>query len=110
VPLVPSFVVKDDLLFLWADNGVVTCLDAPTGKVHWQERVGHSCYSSPVWIEGRLYGISKHGEVIVLAASKEFQELGRVDLKEKTFATPAIANGVMYLRTESRLLSLGKAK
>ena len=110
VPLVPSFVVKDDLLFLWADNGVVTCLDAPTGKVHWQKRVGHSCYSSPVWIEGRLYGISKHGEVIVLAASKEFQELGRVDLKEKTFATPAIANGVMYLRTESRLLSLGKAK
>jgi len=109
VPLVPSFVVKDDLLFLWADNGVVTCLDAPTGEVHWRERVGHSCYSSPVWIEGRLYGISKHGEVIVLAASREFRELGRVDLEEKTFATPAIANGVMYLRTESRLYSLGKA-
>lgn len=110
VPLVPSFVVKDDLLFLWADNGVVTCLDAPTGKIHWQEKVGHSCYSSPVWIDGRLYGISKHGEVIVLAASKEFKELGRVALNEKTFATPAIANGVMYLRTESQLYSLGKAK
>ena len=110
VPLVPSFVVKDDLLFLWTDGGVVTCLDAPTGDVHWRERVGDSCYSSPLWIEGRLYGISKRGEVVVLAASKEFEELGRVDLGEKTFATPAIADGVMYLRTESRLYSLGKAK
>ena len=89
---------------------MVTCLDAPTGKVHWRKRVGHSCYSSPIWIDGRLYGISKRGEVIVLAASKEFKALGRADLDEETFATPAIANGVMYLRTRSRLYSLGKAK
>ena len=81
-----------------------------TGKMHWRERVGRSCYSSPLWIDGRLYGISKRGEAVVLAASKEFEELGRVDLGEKTFATPAIADGVMYLRTESRLYSLGKAK
>ncbi len=110
VPLVPCFVVKDDLVYLWTDGGVVTCLEAPTGKVHWRERLGGDFYSSPLWIEGRLYGISKRGEVIVLAASREFEELGRVDLDEKTFATPAIANGVMYLRTQSRLYSLGKAK
>ena len=108
VPLVPSFVVKDGLLFLWTDSGVVSCLDAASGKVHWRERVDGDFYSSPVWIEGRLYGISKRGEVVVLAASKEFEELGRVDLGEKTFATPAIAGGVMYLRTQSRLCSLGK--
>ncbi len=54
--------------------------------------------------------LRKHGEVIVLAASREFKELGRVDLDEKTFNTPTIANGVMYLRTQSRLFSLGKAQ
>ncbi len=110
VPLVPSFIVKDDLLFLWTDSGVVTCLDAASGKVHWRERVDGDFYSSPVWIEGRLYGISKRGEVIVLAASKEFEELGRVGLGEMTFATPAIADGVVYLRTQSRLFSLGGAR
>ncbi len=110
VPLVPSFVVKDDLLFLWTDGGIVTCLEASTGEVHWRERVGRSCYSSPLWIDRRIYGISKRGEVVVLAASKEFEELGRVDLGEKTFATPAIAGGVMYLRTQLRFYSLGKAK
>ncbi len=110
VPLVPSFVAKDGLLFLWTDSGVVTCCEAETGEVHWRERVGGDFYSSPLWIEGRLYGISKRGEVVVLAASREFAELGRVDLGEKTFATPAIVNGVMYLRTQTRLLVLGKAK
>ena len=108
VPLVPCFIVKDDLLFLWTDSGVVTCLDAETGKMHWRERVDGDFYSSPLWIEGRLYGISKRGEVVVLAAGKTFKELGRVDLGEKTFATPAVADGVMYLRTQSRLFSLGK--
>jgi outer membrane protein assembly factor BamB len=110
VPLVPSFVVKDGLLFLWADSGVVTCLDAETGNVHWRERVEGDFYSSPLWIEGRLYGISKRGVVVVLAAGREFAELGRVDLGEKTFATPAIANGILYLRTRSRLYSLGEGK
>ncbi|MEO0447691.1 MAG: PQQ-binding-like beta-propeller repeat protein, partial [Verrucomicrobiota bacterium] len=107
VPLVPSFVVKNGLLFLWTDSGVVTCLDSSTGEVHWRERVEGDFYSSPIWLEGRLYGISKRGEVVVLSASKEFEELGRVDLGEKTFATPAVAHGVMFLRTQSRLFALG---
>lgn len=109
VPLVPSFVVKDGLLYLWADNGVVTCLDAATGTVHWRERVGSEFYSSPIWIEGRLYGISKRGQVVVLAAGRRFEVLARVELGEKTFATPAVADGVMYLRTRTRLYSLSGA-
>ena len=108
VPLVPSFVVKDGLLFLWTDSGIVTCVDAATGNKHWRERVGGEFYSSPIWIKGRLYCISKQGQVVVLAASRKFKILARTELGEKTFATPAVANGVMYLRTQSRLYSLGK--
>ena len=110
VPLVPSFVVKDGLLYLWTDSGIVTCVDAATGKEHWRERVGGEFYSSPIWIEGRLYCISKYGQIVVLAASKKFEVLARMELDEKTFATPAVANGVMYLRTQSRLYSVGKAR
>ena len=109
VPLVPSFLVKDDLLFLLADSGIATCVDAATGKVHWRERVGGEFYSSPVWIEGRLYCISKRGQIVVLAANRKYEVLARMELGEKTFATPAVANGIMYLRTRSRLCSLGKA-
>ncbi len=109
VPLVHSFIVKDDLLYLWADSGIVTCVDAATGNKHWRERVGGEFYSSPIWIEGRLYCISKHSQIVVLAASRKFKVLARMELGEKTFATPAVANDVMYLRTQSRLYSLGKA-
>ncbi len=107
VPLVPSFVVKDGLLYLWTDSGVVTCLDAASGKLHWRERVGGAFYSSPIWIQGRLYCISKRGQVVVLAAGKKFEVLARTELGEKTFATPAVADGVLYLRSQSRLYSLG---
>ena len=109
VPLVPCFVVKDGLLYLWTDSGIVTCVDAATGKVHWRERVGGEYYSSPLWIEGRVYCISKRGQIVVLAASRKFEVLARMELGEKTFATPALADGVMYLRTQTRLYSLGKA-
>jgi len=57
-----------------------------------------------------LYGISKSGQVVVLAASRKFAVLARTELGDKTFATPAVAGGVMYLRTQSRLYSLGKAQ
>ncbi|MBG86284.1 MAG: hypothetical protein CMO80_05215 [Verrucomicrobiales bacterium] len=109
VPLVPSFVVKDDLLFLLTDSGIATCVDAATGKEHWRERVRGEFYSSPIWIERRLYCISKRGQIVVLAAGRKFEVLARMELGEKTFATPAVANGVMYLRTQTRLYSLGKA-
>jgi len=106
-PLVPSCLIKDDLLFLWTDSGIASCLDAATGKRHWRERVGGNYYSSPVWIDGRLYCTSKEGEVVVIAADKTFKLLARNPLGEKCFAIPAVANGVMYQRTQTKLFSLG---
>jgi outer membrane protein assembly factor BamB len=106
-PLVPSCLIKDDLLFLWTDSGIVSCLDAVSGNRHWRERVGGSYYCSPVWIDGRLYCTSKTGEVVVLAASKTFKLLAKNPLGEKCFSVPAVANGVMYQRTQTMLFSLG---
>jgi outer membrane protein assembly factor BamB len=106
-PLVPTPLVKDDLLFAWADEGVVTCADLRTGKVHWRERVDGSYYSSPVCVAGRLYGVSRDGDVVVLAAAKKFELLARNTLGEGSHSTPAVAGGTMYLRTFSRLMSLG---
>ena len=110
VPLVPTPIVKDGRLFLWHDDGRVECRKVETGEAIWSERVGGSYYGSPVWVAGRLYCISRKGEVVVLAASDEFKLLGRVELGEPSYATPAVSDGVMYLRTLSRLFSLGGKK
>ncbi len=107
LPYVPMVVTKGDLLFLWYDRGVVTCLDAPTGTIHWRERIGGTYYSSPVRVADRLYNITHEGKVIVLAASRTFKRLGEIDLGESTKSTPAVADGVMYLRTLSHLMAIG---
>lgn len=107
IPMVPTPLAKDGRLFLWADDGVVTCLRAATGETVWQERVEGGFYASPIWVDGRLYNVSKKGDVVVLAAADRFEILSRVPLGESSYATPAVADGVMYLRTASHLFSLG---
>jgi outer membrane protein assembly factor BamB len=107
IPMVPTPLVKDGRLFLWADDGVVSCLRVATGDVVWRERVGGDFFASPIWVDHRLYCVSKTGEVVVLAAADKFEILSRVPLGEPSFATPAVADGVMYLRTRSHLFSLG---
>jgi outer membrane protein assembly factor BamB len=110
LPYVCTPVARGDLLFSWFDRGVVTCLDGPTGKIHWQERVGGNYFCSPIRVADRLYCISREGEMVVLAASKEFKELARIDLEEPSNSTPAVADGVMYIRTNSHLMSIGGDK
>ncbi len=107
LPYVVTPVACGDLLFAWFDKGVVTCLETATGEIVWRERIGGEYFGSPVCVNGRLYCISREGEVVVLAASREFKELGRVTLGEASHSTPAVANGVMYLRTKSHVMALG---
>ncbi|MEX0678492.1 MAG: PQQ-binding-like beta-propeller repeat protein [Pirellulales bacterium] len=107
-PYVPSLVAKDELVFLWGDRGVVTCIDAASGTVHWRERVGGNYFGSPVRVGDRVYCISAEGEVVALAASDRFKLLGRCPLGETSRATPAVADGRMFLRTESHLVAVGK--
>ena len=106
-PLCPTPLVQKGLLYLWSDNGIVTCADVRTGEIHWQKRVGGTYYSSPICVANHIYNTSVDGECVVIEASKKYQLVARNDLGEGSHATPAVADGVMYLRTFSRLFSLG---
>ena len=107
VPYVPTPVAQWPLVFLWSDRGVATCIDGPTGKVHWRERVGGDYLGSPVRVGDRIYAMSRTGQMVVLACADRFQILARIDLGEPSNSTPTVAGGVMYLRTLSHLMSLG---
>ncbi|HVW01004.1 MAG TPA: PQQ-binding-like beta-propeller repeat protein [Planctomycetaceae bacterium] len=107
-PYVPTPIAKGDLLFLWSDNGIVSAVRAKTGEPLWQKRVGGTYYGSPVCVDDHLYCINTAGEVVVLRAGEEFEELGRNPLGEMSHSTPAVADGRMYLRTYKHLVSLGR--
>jgi outer membrane protein assembly factor BamB len=106
-PYVPTSVTYGERVYLWSDGGIVSCIESKTGEVRWQERVGGNYFSSPVWVDGRLFGVSNRGEVIVIAASDEFRVLARNQLGETTHSTPAVAGGKMYIHTERHLVSIG---
>lgn len=106
-PYVPTPVAWDGLVFLWHDGGTVTCLDAASGQEHWRKRIGGSYSSSPICVAGRIYCVSHEGEVVVLAAEKEYRLLARNELEDLTRATPAVSGGRMYLRTATKLFCVG---
>jgi outer membrane protein assembly factor BamB len=107
VSYVPTPLLVGENLFLWGDGGIVVCVKPATGEILWQERVGGNYFGSPICADGKIWAMSAKGELVVLAASGMFKELGRVDLGEPSHSTPAVADGVLYLRTRSHLFSVG---
>ena len=110
-PLSTTPLVVGDLLFLWSDLGIVTCADVRTGKVHWRERVPGSYYGSPIAVGGRVYNISREGDVVVLAAAKTYDLLAQNPLGEGSHASLAVGPGGLIARTFTHLLAVrGPAK
>jgi outer membrane protein assembly factor BamB len=109
---VPTPVAVGDLLFLWKENGTVTCTRTATGEQVWSERVEGPYYSSPISVGGkggRLYNVTRGGELVVIAAADKFKLIQRFPLNEKnSYATPAVSGGHLYVRTYSQLISIGK--
>ncbi|MEZ6137384.1 MAG: PQQ-binding-like beta-propeller repeat protein [Pirellulaceae bacterium] len=109
-PYVPTPVAKDDLLFLWSDDGIVSCIKLPENKVLWKERVGGNVSSSPLIAGDKLLGIAEDGTLTVLAASAEFKEFGTVKLEDTVRATPLLHEDYVLIRTDSKLICVGKPK
>jgi outer membrane protein assembly factor BamB len=109
VPLTPSPVVAGDDLYMVSDNGIATCLDAKTGGLNWQRRIGGNHSASPVFADGRIYFLSEEGECTIIAPSKqEYRELARNAVDERTLASIAISDKALYLRGEKSLYRIGK--
>lgn len=105
LPYVPSPLYYNGHVYMVRNGGLLACLDAKTGKPTKHERVfgGASYYSSPVAGDGKIYTVSQRGEVSVVAAGPDWKLLSRARLDEEVFATPAIADGEIYLRTAGHL-------
>ncbi len=106
----PSPVLFDGKLFFLTDNGTVSCLNAKTGEPYYQQQrlpKPYSFKSSPVLAGGKLYMASEDGDVVVLKASEKYEVLATNTLNDEFFiATPAIADGEIYLRGRNTLFCI----
>jgi outer membrane protein assembly factor BamB len=107
-PDVPSPLIHEGLVYLCRENGNLVCLDAQTGKEHYEKRTFPDRYrASPVYADGKIYVTGRKGVITVLKAGKEYEQLAQNEMKEEISASPAISNGRIYLRTFQRLYAIG---
>ncbi len=108
-PYVPCMVAKGDNVFLLYDRGFASCIDAPSGKIHWFGRIGAAFNGSPVRVRTRIYCIAEDGVVWVIAADPtQLKVLAKNELGEASSSTPAVSGGNMFLRTHSQLFCIGR--
>jgi outer membrane protein assembly factor BamB len=105
IPYVATPLLENGILWMVKDGGIVTKLDAATGRVLQEERLPTigSFYASPVCGDGKVFFASEQGVVSILANQREWRILSSRDFKEKIYATPVIERGRVFIRTEQAL-------
>ncbi len=112
VPYVATPLLDHGILWMVKEGGIVTKLDAASGRLLQEERVPGvgNYFASPVVGDGKVYFASESGTVSVLGAQQDWRLLSSRDFHEKIYATPALGNGRLYLRTEQALYCFQGAK
>lgn len=110
MPEVPAPLLYKGRVYTVTYGGVVSCLEAGNGKVIFRARLGASgaYFSSPVAAAGRIYFASEEGVVSVIGVGDTLEVLAKNDLEEPIFATPAIVESVIYVRTVGHVYAFGE--
>jgi outer membrane protein assembly factor BamB len=109
-PYVPCPVVKGDHVYWVTDQGAVECLELKTGKVVWSERVfNRGVSASPVLVGEKFLAIDEGGRAVVCKADpREYEKVSESAVGEAVFASPAVADGKLYIRGATKLHCIGK--
>jgi len=106
---VPSPIAFGPYFIVVSDEGVATSLVAKTGEVVWRERLGDGHRASIVSAEGRVYFLSDRGVATVAKPGPPLEILSKNEIGERTFASPAISGGNIFIRGENHLFAIGSA-
>jgi len=107
---VPSPILYGDYLYLLTDTGIITCLEAQTGKLVYEGGrvpVPATFTSSPVAFDGKLLLTSEDGDTFVIKAGASHEVLATNSVGEPVFASVALAHGTIYIRGERHLFAIG---
>jgi len=110
LPNTPSPLLYEGVIYLIRD-GIFTSLNPDNGQVYKQARLTGALgryWSSPVAADGRIFVASEEGKVVVLRAAPQWEIIDVNNLDEDTFATPAILDGRIYIRTRAGLYCFAK--
>ena len=107
---VPSPIVYGDYLYLTTDRGILTCIDAKTGKVMYEGGripIPATFTASPVAFDGKILLTSEDGDTFIVKAGPKHEIIGTNSVGEPVYASPAIADGRIYIRGEKNIYCIG---
>jgi outer membrane protein assembly factor BamB len=109
----PTPLIYRGLLYVLANNGVFDAYDVQTGKEIYRQRlpqIGSGFSASPVAADGKIYLTNEDGDMLVIAAGPEFKHLATNPIGELLMATPALSDGVIYVRSSASLFAIGRTR
>ena len=109
-PYTPTPIIYGDLLYVLADNGVLSAYVAKTGDPVYQQRLPSSFSASPVAADGRLYLSSEDGDVFVVKAGRQYELISRNTMGQPLMATPALSQGMLIVRGKDAVYALSERK
>src|SRR5690606_20747555 len=98
--------IMNDLVFIADYAGKVHCFDAESGKKYWEHDTLSHIWSSTLAVDGKVYIGNEDGYITVLAADREKQVLAEIDMGAPVYSTPVVANGVLYIATQTHLYAI----
>ena len=104
----PSILLIKNHIYMIADGGVASCVEAKSGNVVWNERIGGNYSASPVTDGKRIFFLSEEGKTTVIAAKPEYKVLAVNQLDNGLMASPAIHKQAFILRTKTHLYRIAK--
>ncbi|MBM3494040.1 MAG: hypothetical protein FJX72_06935 [Armatimonadetes bacterium] len=107
-PKVPSLLYAAPYVYTVSDTSLAVCLEAATGKIVWEQRLGGGFSASPVYADSKVYFLSDQGDTTVVAVGPTFKQVAKNSLSERCQASPAISGGRIYIRSEGSLFCIGK--
>jgi len=102
--------VHDGLCYVAELDGYLHCFDADTGKQYWEHRLDGFTWSSPYWVDGKIYMGNDAKQIVIFAHGKEKKILNTIKMREYVRATPVAVDGVLYVMTETKLYAIKESK
>lgn len=108
IPKTPSMIAANGLVYSISDNGVAQCVEADSGDVVYQKRIGGNYSASPLMAGGHIYYTSEEGLTTVIRTGREFVKVSECDIPGRTLASLAVVDNSLLQRTEESLYRIGK--
>lgn len=100
--------IADDLVYLAEYAGIIHCIDANTGKVYWTHDSFSRIWGSTLVVDGKLVLGNEDGDLLIMDHGKTKPEVQTINMGAPVYSSPVVANGVLYIGTQTHLYAIGK--